>query len=44
MCAGDESSLFDCQFNGWGESNCGHGEDAGVECIMPVTSKSFQNI
>lgn len=42
MCTGNESSLFDCGFNGWGVSNCGHGEDAGVQCVMPVRVESVR--
>ncbi|CAM5080722.1 unnamed protein product [Eretmochelys imbricata] len=31
-CRGTESSLWDCPAKPWGESNCGHKEDAAVNC------------
>ncbi|XP_072169471.1 scavenger receptor cysteine-rich domain-containing protein DMBT1-like [Diadema setosum] len=31
-CQGGESRLEYCSHNGWGNHNCGHGEDAGVSC------------
>ncbi|XP_066296790.1 scavenger receptor cysteine-rich domain-containing group B protein-like [Branchiostoma lanceolatum] len=32
QCSGTETSLFSCAYNGWGNENCGHSEDVGVEC------------
>ena len=32
FCTGSEQDLFRCSHNGWGNENCRHDEDAGVEC------------
>ncbi|GLD67207.1 deleted in malignant brain tumors 1 protein-like protein [Lates japonicus] len=32
-CSGRESALTHCSHPGFGENNCGHGEDAGVICL-----------
>ena len=37
-CTGKEQSLSHCYHGGWGIHNCGHAEDAGVEC----SSTGFQ--
>ena len=31
-CTGKEPYLWDCPHGGWSVSNCGHGEDASVDC------------
>lgn len=31
-CAGTETGLASCPFNGWGIENCGHYEDIGLSC------------
>ncbi|XP_055362524.1 scavenger receptor cysteine-rich type 1 protein M130-like isoform X1 [Betta splendens] len=32
-CSGEEAALTHCEHPGFGENNCGHGEDAGVICL-----------
>ncbi|XP_039365598.1 deleted in malignant brain tumors 1 protein-like isoform X2 [Mauremys reevesii] len=34
-CTGTEVALSDCRARPWGDSNCTHGEDAGVVCSEP---------
>ena len=34
ICRGNESSLDDCYFSGWGTPSCTHGQDAGVICEL----------
>ena len=40
-CTGDETSLAECDHNGWGESNCDHSDDAGVMCTTGSVSTIY---
>lgn len=43
QCTGSEDSLNSCRRNGWGVHNCGHYEDASVDCawIPSVQQKTI---
>ena len=34
FCRGEETSIADCEHNGWGKHNCIHNEDIGLQCGM----------
>ncbi|XP_078397295.1 scavenger receptor cysteine-rich domain-containing protein DMBT1-like [Cetorhinus maximus] len=36
LCDGSESSLDQCVARPWGQNNCRHSEDAGVQCSVPI--------
>ncbi|XP_050395591.1 deleted in malignant brain tumors 1 protein [Patella vulgata] len=38
-CDGTETSIADCDFKGWGETNCDHSEDVAIVCTDPVIPK-----
>ncbi|CAB3997370.1 deleted in malignant brain tumors 1 -like, partial [Paramuricea clavata] len=40
-CSGSEQSLTNCPHRGWGTHNCGHNEDAGVECLTAMRKVVF---
>jgi len=41
-CTGRELRLMNCRFNGWNNHNCGHSEDAGVECLGSYPTGSLR--
>ncbi|XP_011674148.1 deleted in malignant brain tumors 1 protein [Strongylocentrotus purpuratus] len=41
-CSGYESRLTDCSNTGWGNHDCGHSEDAGVQCEYSPTQTTTQ--
>lgn len=43
-CSGNEQKLSDCPHRDWGEHNCGHSEDVGIECINGTIIGIYINI
>ncbi|NWU59903.1 DMBT1 protein, partial [Dromas ardeola] len=42
VCVGTEDNLAQCRARPWGESNCNHGEDAGVVCSDANVTEEVQ--
>ena len=43
-CTGDEQNLTSCSHAGWGNHNCGHSQDAGVECSTGKIDIKFSSL
>ncbi|KAG6921901.1 CD163 molecule, partial [Chelydra serpentina] len=43
LCTGTEAALSKCRARPWGDSNCNHGEDAGVVCSDPLPHPTNAN-
>lgn len=43
-CTGSETSLLECTHRDFGESNCGHGEDASVVCAHAGNVECFWKV
>ena len=44
QCSGNEASISDCSFKGWGITDCNHGNNAGVRCKGIIKHKEILNI
>ena len=42
VCTGSETSIVQCQSNGWGVHNCGHSEDVAISCSSGQFSGSLR--
>lgn len=40
-CSGDESTISECPFSGWGNEDCSHSEDVGVVCTSTTESEGL---
>ena len=40
-CEGNETSLNECKFSGWGTSECDYGESAGVQCFDNINNDTI---
>ncbi len=40
-CDGNELYFNECRFDGWGQNNCDHEEDLGIECRVPQIGNWF---
>jgi len=42
QCVGNETSLADCEHNGWSNHNCTHSEDVSLACTGGIVTNSSQ--
>ena len=40
-CKGNETSLNECKFSGWGTSECDYGESAGLQCFDNINNDTI---
>ena len=41
-CSGSESHIYDCRHRGWGNNDCTHSRDAGVQCSNAYGSANIR--